>query len=221
LNSAAKVPSRTKVDFVYVSVIAVFGVCTALLYQRTPDFLGEDAFYADAARNLLYHGFYGVNGNPETTQPPGLSAILAVLFAMFGYSYALCVKAMAVFEALGFVAAYEVLRRRIPSEAAGSICIVLMSSPLYFAWGTRLVYACFPYFFTTMVALLCGEQFDQASEARSRITWGAALPSPSWRPCLLLQEQLRYSGRCWQSLGDRFTNRRSAARGCSSLPRWC
>jgi len=168
-------PSRTKVDFVYVSAIVVFGVCTALLHQRTPDFLGEDAFYADAARNLLYHGFYGVNGNPETTQPPGLSAILAVLFAMFGYSYALCVRAMAVFEALGFVAAYEVLRRRIPSEAAGSICIVLMSSPLYFAWGTRLVYACFPYFFTTMVALLCGEQFDKANEARSRITWGAAL----------------------------------------------
>lgn len=42
-------------------------------------------------------------------------------------------------------------------------------------WGTRLVYACFPYFFTTMVALLCGEEYDKATAARSRVVWGAAL----------------------------------------------
>jgi hypothetical protein len=128
-------PFSARVDFICVSAIVAFGLCTVLLHQRAADFGGEDAFYADAASNLLYRGFYGVNGNPETTQPPGLSTILAALFALFGYSYAVCVKAMAVFEALGFLAAYEVLRRRIPRVAAGAICVVLMSSPLYFVLG--------------------------------------------------------------------------------------
>src|SRR5215468_3798122 len=77
---------------VVVLLIVISGVATAILHQRTPDFMGEDVFYADAARNLL-HGFYGVNGSPETTQPPGLPAILALLIGLFGYSYAVCVGA--------------------------------------------------------------------------------------------------------------------------------
>jgi len=36
-----------------------------------------------------------------------------------------------------------------------------------------MVYACFPYFFTTMIALLSGEVYDRAATARSRILWGA------------------------------------------------
>jgi len=136
--------------------------------------MAEDAFYADAARNLLQHGFYGVNGNPETTQPPGLPAILALLFSIFGYSYGICVIAMAVFETLGFLLAYELLRRRVRNVVAGSICLILMSSPVVFAWSTRFVFACLPYFFTTMAALLCGEQYAKAKTGRSQFVWGAA-----------------------------------------------
>jgi len=165
----------TKADLIVFVLIAVLGTSVVLLHQRTADFLGDDVFYADAAKSLLHNGFYGVNGNPETTQPPGLTGILAVLFAMFGYSYAICVGAMAVFETLGFLAAYELLRRRTPRLVAAAICIILLSSPVYFSWASRLVYPCFPYFFTTMIALLAGEEYDKSATARLRIVWGTAL----------------------------------------------
>jgi hypothetical protein len=165
----------TFADLIIFLLIAVFGVSTVLLHQRAADFLAEDAFYADAAQCLLHYGFFGVNGVPETTQPPGLAAILAVLFSIFGYSYAVCVGAMAVFETLGFLLAYEFLRRRVSMLVATTICILLLSSPLYFGWATRMVYPCFAYFFTTMLALLAGDEYDRASTTRSRIVWGTVL----------------------------------------------
>jgi hypothetical protein len=167
--------SFVRADLIFCMLIVLFGTSAVLLRQQTADFGGEDVFYADAAQSLLDHCFYGVNGHSETTQPPGLAGILAVLFSMFGHSYAVCVGAMAVFEALGFLVAYELLRRRVPRLVAATICILLLSSPLYFSWATRMVYPCFPYFFTTMVALLSGENYEKAATTRSRITWGIVL----------------------------------------------
>ena len=173
-QSSSRFQWGSTANIVVVSLILIIGIATAILRQRTPDFMAEDAFYADAARNLLQHGFYGVNGNPETTQPPGLPAILALLFRIFGYSYSICVVAMAVFETLGFLLAYELLRRRVRNVVAGSICLILMSSPVVFAWSTRFVYACLPYFFTTMAALLCAEECEKANTGRSQFVWIAA-----------------------------------------------
>jgi hypothetical protein len=166
-------PFVKKADLFCYALIALFGVAAVLLRQRTTDFISPDVFYADAAQSLLHHGLYGVNGTPETTQPPGLSMILAALFAEFGYSFAISVGAMAVFETLGFLASYEWLRRRVPSFVAATICILLLSSPVYFTWATRMVYACFVYFFTTMVALLAGEEYESATGVRSCIIWGS------------------------------------------------
>src|ERR1700722_11988539 len=165
-------PSVKKADLICYALIVLFGVASVLLRQRTADFTSPDVFYADAAQSLLHHGFYGVNGKPETTQPPGLSMILAALFAVFGYSFAISISAMAAFETLGFLASYEWLRRRMPRYIAATICIILLSSPVYFGWATRQVYACFPYFFTTMIALLAGEEYDNATTLRSCIIWG-------------------------------------------------
>jgi len=173
-QSSSRFQWGSTANIVVVSLILIIGIAAAILRQRTPDFMAEDAFYADAARNLLQHGFYGVNGNPETTQPPGLPAILALLFRIFGYSYSICVVAMAVFETLGFLLAYELLRRRVRNVVAGSICLILMSSPVVFAWSTRFVYACLPYFFTTMAALLCAEECEKANTGRSQFVWSAA-----------------------------------------------
>jgi hypothetical protein len=82
---------------------------------------------------------------------------------------------MAVFGALGFLVAYEFLRRRVPMLVAATICILLMSSPFYFGWATRMVYPCFAYFFTTMLALLVADEYEKASTSRSRIVWGTLL----------------------------------------------
>jgi hypothetical protein len=174
-NQAPHSPFLKKVDLVCFALIIVFGVAAIFLRQRTTDFMGEDAFYADAAQSILHHGYYGVNGNVETTQPPGLSGILAILFAFFGYSYAVSVAAMAVFETLGFLATYELLRRRVPWFVAATIVLILLSSPAYFATATRLVYSCLPYFSTTMFALLAVQEYDKAATVRSRIAWGVAL----------------------------------------------
>lgn len=174
-NGNSSCHSVKKADVIAYALIAVFGLAAVLLRQRTADFMGDDVFYADAAQSLLQHGFYGVNGISETTQPPGLAGILAALFAGFGYSYAVSVAAMAVFETLGFLAAYELLRRRVPRLVAAGICVMLMSSPVYFSFATRLVFACFPYFFTTMIALLSGEIYDRAASVRARLVWGGIL----------------------------------------------
>lgn len=162
-------------DLIFLALILLFGSVTVYFHQRTTDFWGEDVFYADAARSLLQHGFYGVNGVPETTQPPGLAGLLAMLFSIFGDSYSVAVVAMAVCETLGFLVVYAFLRRRAPNVVAGAICVLLLSSSLYFLFATRQVYACFPYFFTTMLALLSAEECDKASTLRSRITWGTVL----------------------------------------------
>jgi len=82
---------------------------------------------------------------------------------------------MAVFETFGFLVAYEILRRRAPRLVAATICILLLSSPLYFSWATRMVYPCFPYFFTTMVALLSAEEYEKAATTSRRIIWGTVL----------------------------------------------
>ena len=161
-------------DLILSILIVVFGAFGVLLHQRA-DFGGVDVFYADAAKYLLDHNSYGVEGHPETTQPPGLAGILALLFSIFGYSHAVCVSAMAVFETFGFLVAYEILRRRGPRLVAATICILLLSSPLYFSWATRMVYPCFPYFFTTMVALLAAEEYENAATTSRRIIWGTVL----------------------------------------------
>jgi hypothetical protein len=161
-------------DLILSILIVVFGAFGVLLHQRA-DFGGGDVFYADAAKYLLDHNSYGVEGHPETTQPPGLAGILALLFSIFGYSHAVCVSAMAVFETFGFLVAYEILRRRGPRLVAATICILLLSSPLYFSWATRMVYPCFPYFFTTMVALLSAEEYENAATTSRRIIWGTVL----------------------------------------------
>lgn len=162
-----------KADFICAALIAIFGLAAFMFHQRTPDFMGEDAFYGDAARSLLHSGTYAVNGVPETTQPPGLAGILAAVYAAVGYSYSASVQTMAVFEMLGFLVAYELLRRRESRLVAAIICIVLITSPVYFAWATRQVYACFPYFFTTMLALLCFEEYENATTAGIKAIWGS------------------------------------------------
>jgi len=167
--------ARTRADLAAYLLILALGASAVLLHQRTSDFMGEDVFYADAAQSLLQHGSYVVNGARETTQPPGLAGILAALFAISGYSYATAVCAMAVFQTLGFLFFYELLRRRVPRIVAGGICVLLMTSPLYFAWATRMVYPCSAYFFTTMFALLAEDEYKHAATRPSTVVYGGLL----------------------------------------------
>ena len=211
-NSTGNTASARKVDLICIALIVLFGIGAVLLRQRTADFMGEDAFYGDAAMSILHHGYYGVNGVSETTQPPGLAGILAILYAMFGYSYALSVGAMAVFETLGFLAAYQVLQRRMPRLAAAAICILLLSSPVYFAWATRLVYACYPYFFTTMFALLAVDEYEKATAPRRRIVWGILLAAAVVASLLIATGTLALLGAMVAAIGATALKDRRLAR---------
>ena len=126
-------------DIAVFGLILAFGALQFFYYERAADFLHEDVFYADAARSLVQHGFYGIDGHPETNQPPGFPAILAMLFLVGGYSHSLFQRAMAVFETLGFLASYELLRRKAPRIVAAAICLLLISSGTYFSFATRSV----------------------------------------------------------------------------------
>lgn len=169
-------PSRfVKADIGALALIFTIGALQIFLYQRSSDFFFDDVFVADCARSLLQHGFYGIAGRPETNQPPGTAAILALLCYLGSCSHETYLRAMAVFETLGFLACYALLRRHIPRAAAAVICIVLISSPIYFSLATQWVTPCFPYFFATMSALLVASKFEEAQSGAARLAWGTLL----------------------------------------------
>src|SRR6476620_9316489 len=89
--------------FVYLLIIG-FGVLQFVYAERAADFYHDDVFYADAVHSLVEHGFYGINGYPETNQPPGLPWILGLLCMAGGSCHAAFLRTMAVFGTLGFLA---------------------------------------------------------------------------------------------------------------------
>lgn len=179
-NSFQPVPEEIELSYnltdalVVISILAL-GFLAISSHDRARDFLYDDVYYADCARSLLQRGFYGIADRPETTQPPGVSAILAFLCLAGGCSRAVFLGAMAVFETLGFLACYGFLRRQLPRAVAGAICLLLMSSALYFSLATQWVSTCFPFLFATMGALLAARKLDKAESGASRIAWAACL----------------------------------------------
>jgi len=168
-------PSYQPADFLFVAGILILGTLAFLSRDRASDFLYDDVYYADCAKSLLARGFYGILDRPETTQPPGVSAILALLCLAGGCTRAVFLSAIAVLDTLGFLACYTVLRRLAPRVVAGSICLLLMSSSLYFSLATRWVSTCFPLLFATMSALFVARRLDQATRRASQIAWGILL----------------------------------------------
>ncbi len=162
-------------DILVFALILGFGALQFYSCERAGDFRDDDVFFADAGRSLVDHGFYGINGYPETNQPPGLPWILGVLCAVGGCSHAAFLRTMAVFGTLGFLVAYELLRRQAPRIVAAAICLLLISSPRHFFLVTQWVIPSYPYFFTSMSALLVARNFENAIHLTSRIVWGTLL----------------------------------------------
>lgn len=162
-------------DVLIVACILVLGAFAFFSRDRAGDFLYDDVYYADCAKSLLARGFYGILDRPETTQPPGVSAILALLCFAGACTRAVFLSAMAVFETLGFLACYALLRRQTPRVVAGAICLLLMSSSLYFSLATQWVSTCFPFLFATMGSLLVARRLEAATRRASQYAWGFLL----------------------------------------------
>lgn len=167
-DNVSSTPSWDRFDGGVLCVIAAFGVLQVILYQRVHDFLYDDVFYFETARSLL-HGFYGFNGRPETNQPPGLPAILALLTLIRAGTHASFLRAMAIFETLGFAATYALFRLQLPRAVAASICLILISSPLYFELGTQWVANSFPLFLATTLTLAAAYELEHPSAYGGRL----------------------------------------------------
>jgi hypothetical protein len=164
-----------RIDLFILVVILSLGALQFYSCQRTVGFQHDDVFYADAGRNLVQHGYYGIEGQPEANQPPGLSVVLGLLCLFGGCSTLASLRAMVIFETLGFVVAYEVLRSQTSRAVAACICGLLLSSEVFFALATQWIFPCYPYFFTSMAALLAASRLDRAKTLFSRLLWGTAL----------------------------------------------
>jgi hypothetical protein len=163
------------VDIVVLLLILGFGAMQFFFVARASDFSDNDVFFADSGRSLIEHGFYGINGYPETNMPPGLPAMLALLSIAGGYSHVAFLRAMAVFGTLGFLVSYELLRRQMPRVVAAAICLLLISSRLHFELVTQWVFPSYPYFFAATSALLVAGKFENATHLSARIAWGTLL----------------------------------------------
>jgi hypothetical protein len=162
-------------DVFAFTCILCFGALQFFGSQRFPGFQRDDVFYADAGRSLIEHGFYGINGHPETNQPPGLPAFLGLLCLTGNCTHLAFLRAMAVFETFGFFFTYELLRRQASRIVAASICLLLISSRIFFLMATQWVFPSYPYFFTSMSALLVARKFERSTTPASRAAWGALL----------------------------------------------
>jgi len=160
--------SLTAMDVVVYGLILGLGVLQFSLYQRSDDFFGGDTVYFELARSIVERGSYGFNFKSETMFPPGFPAILALICITVGCSYAVLIRSMAVFTALGFIVSYELLRREQGRTVAAVCCLLLASSPLIFEFSTQAVFSDLPYFFTSMLTLLVAKQLEMAQSPRAR-----------------------------------------------------
>lgn len=162
------------IDAIVCTLLLVFGVLQIIFVERTPDFHGDDVFYFDAARSLIQHHFYGINGHPETNMPPGLSGLIALFCLARICSHVAILRVMAGLQTAGFLASYAFLRQVISRSAAAVICLVLISSPIYFSTSTETLVAYFPYFVATMFALLAARHMERFASGRAML-WAALL----------------------------------------------
>jgi hypothetical protein len=167
--------SFRQIDVVVFTLILSIGALQFFYTARAPDFLGDDVFWADSARSLVDHGYYGINGYAETNMPPGLPMLLALLRIAGVGGHVAYLRALVVLGTLGFLASYELLRRQAPRGVAAAACLLLISSQVYFQLVSQQVWPSCLYFLAATCALLAARKLGQATHATARIGWGALL----------------------------------------------
>ena len=148
------------------AVILSLGALQFGLTLRSNDFFSGDTTYFELARSLLEKGFYGFDLKPETLLPPGFPLILASVCVTVSCTYTVLLRSIAVFATLEFIASYELLRREEGHTVAAVFCLLLASSPIVFAFSTRMVFSDLPYFFASMLTLLLAVRLDTTKSSR-------------------------------------------------------
>ena len=212
ISSSFASPHLDAFDYTALVLILTFGLLQFFLYLRAKDFLYDDVYYFEAARSLLQQGYYGFNGRPEANQPPGVSGILALLCIARHCSYPAFLRAMTVFETLGFVAAYAFLRRSLPSVVAATICFVLVSSDVYFSQATQRVSNGFPYLCFTMIALLVARELENRRGRYAELVGKALLAALFAASLMVASAAMALLGSVVASVGVGFLKNQALAR---------
>jgi hypothetical protein len=163
-------PRFSLADLVVYSLILLFGMLQFAYYERVPDFV-NDTMYTDLAKAILEKGSYEFDYSPETTLPPGLPLILALVAKWAGFGPVAFFHVMAVSATLGSIAAYELLRRTEGRMVGAVICLLLGSSTAVFRWSTQIVFAELPFFLFSMLVLLLVLKIDRTVPGMARIGW--------------------------------------------------
>jgi hypothetical protein len=151
---------------VYLSIL-LFGSLQFVFYDHTNHFAGGAATY-ELARSLLEKGSYGYLSRPETMLPPGLPALVALVWTCLGNSYPVFMRIVPLFATLFLITSYELLRRNVGRGPAAAITLLVGSSPFFFSFSTRLLFPDIPFAFTTTLALLVASRLDSSTARRAR-----------------------------------------------------
>lgn len=155
----------TLLDAAAYLVILAFGSLQFFWYMRAVDVIYTST-YVDLAHSLLESGSYQSNFHPETLLPPGLPALLALAWLLFGRSLAVGLHLMAVCSTLALAASYALLRRVEGRAVAVLACVLLASSPDLFLLATGLVASDLPYFLASTFALVLAFKLDETEDTR-------------------------------------------------------
>jgi hypothetical protein len=161
---------RSTADWAVYAFILVMGVFQFTHYLRTVDFV-TDAGYPDLARSIVEQHSYQLSLLPETTLPPGLPFLLALVGWFAGFTPAVMFRVIAVCSTFGWIAAYELLRRVEGRGLAAAACLLLASSPPLFGFNTVVVFPEMPYLLVSMFALLLALKIDRADPGRALVGW--------------------------------------------------
>jgi len=162
-------------DIFWCGLLVISGLLSFLLYQRSPDFPYEDVRYVELAKSLLHSGTYAFNFAPERVQPPGFSVILALLCGTLGCRYDVLVRSMPIFFTVSLLLSYMLIRQKLGRGVAAGACLLLSTSPILFSGITSRLWPAFPYFCTSMLALLAVRWLEGAKTHRARILLGVLL----------------------------------------------
>src|SRR5215469_17137004 len=98
--------ARLAVDWAIYFFILMLGAFQFAHYPHCADYLA-DVTYPDLAGSILEKGTYVLRLQPQTTLPPGLPIILAMVGRLAGLSPVITFGVVAISTALGLITAYE------------------------------------------------------------------------------------------------------------------
>jgi len=161
-NASAQTPQETSwADWAVYALILLTGGIQFIYYTHAANFV-TDPGYPDLARSILEQHSYQFDFLPETTLPPGLALILALVGRFLGLSPAVQFRVIAVATTFGLIVAYLLLRRVESRGLAAAACLLLGSSPILFGFSTTIIFPEMPYFLASMLALWLTVKIDRA-----------------------------------------------------------